>query len=150
MMTKGFFFFFFFFCATLYGLSKYTLTFDMCDIKLGSLNINGAREDAKRVSLFSLFKVKKLSIIFLQETHSTVENETEWKKEWDGEVFLSHKSSNSAGVGILFAKDFLPISCVIEEVIEGRLLKIQAVFENVKMTFINVYAPTVGAERVYF
>jgi len=31
---------------------------------------------------------------------------------------LSH--SNSAGVGILFAKDFLPISCVTEEVVEGR------------------------------
>lgn len=45
---------------------------------------------------------------------------------------------------------FLPISCVTEEIIEGRLLKIQAVFENVKLTFINVYAPTVGTERVVF
>ncbi len=48
---------------------------------------------------FSLF------FVFLQETHSTVDNEADWKKEWDGEVCLSHKSNNSGGVGILFSKD---------------------------------------------
>lgn len=63
---------------------------------------------------------------------------------------LSHKSNNSGGVGILFAKDFIPISVDIEEIIKGRLLKINACFENVKLIFINVYAPTVGTERVIF
>ena len=81
-------------------------------------NINGAREDVKRASLFSLCKVRKLNVVFLQETHSKVENEPAWRREWDGE-------------------DFLPISCVTEEIIEGRLLKIQAVLENVKMTFLQ-------------
>ncbi len=93
---------------------------------------------------FSLF------FVFLQETLSTVDNEADWKKEWDGEVCLSHKSNNSGGVGILFSKDFIPISLVTEEIVEGRLLKIHAVFENVKLIFINVYAPTVGTERVMF
>lgn len=50
----------------------------------------------------------------------------------------------------MFSRDFLPISFDVEEIIEGRLLKTQAVFENVKITFINVYAPTIGTERVVF
>lgn len=144
------FFFFLFLVVNFSALLKHNSTCAMCDIKLSTLNINGAREDVKRASLYSLFKAKKLNVIFLQETHSTVDNEIAWKKEWDGEIFLSHKSNNSGGVCIMFSKDFLPISCVTEEIIAGRLLKIQAVFENVKMTFINVYAPNVGTERVAF
>lgn len=139
MMFKRFIFIIFLF-VYFQVLFESSFTFKMCDFKLGSLNINGAREDAKRVSLFNLFKSKRLNVIFLQETHSTQDNEAVWRKEWDGEIFLSHKSSNSVGVGILFSRDFTPISCDIDEIIEGRLLKIQAVFENVKITFFNVYA----------
>lgn len=149
MMFKRFIFIIFLF-VYFQVLFESSFTFKMCDFKLGSLNINGAREDAKRVSLFNLFKSKRLNVIFLQETHSTQDNEAVWRKEWDGEIFLSHKSSNSGGVGILFSRDFTPISCDIDEIIEGRLLKIQAVFENVKITFFNVYAPTLGTERAIF
>ncbi len=141
-------------CVIFSGLFKWqsqcTSLFNMCEVKLGSLNINGAREEAKRAALFNLFKVRQLNVVFLQETHSTVDNEVDWKKEWDGEVCLSHKSNNSGGVGILFSKDFIPISFDIEEIVKGRLLKIQACFENVKLILINVYAPTVGTERVIF
>ena len=67
----------------------------MWDIKLGSLNINGARGAVKRAALFSLCRIRKLNVVFLQETHSTAESEAAWRKEWDGEVFFSHKSSKS-------------------------------------------------------
>lgn len=146
MMNKFILFSFFLFLF----LFRDSLIPKMCDINLGSLNINGARDDVKRASLFRLINAKRLNVTFLQETHSTAEIETEWKREWGGEVFLSHKSSNSGGVGILFSRDFLPVSCAAEEIIEGRLLKIRAQFEKVKMVFINVYAPTVGTERLAF
>lgn len=122
----------------------------MCDVRLGTLNINGARDDVKMASLFSLTNAKKLNVVSLQETHSTADNEADWRREWSGEVFLSHKSSSSGGVGILFSKDFLSISCVADEIIKGRLLKIRAEFEKVKMVFINVHAPPVGTERLAF
>lgn len=44
----------------------------------------------------------------------------------------------------------MPISCVADEIIKGRLLKIRAEFEKVKMVFINVYAPPVGTEKLAF
>ena len=120
----------------------------MCDIKLGSLNINGAREEVKRAALFSLFIGRKLDVVVLQETHSTAENEPAWRR---GGMEKSSSAIRAAAVDELLCcfLGFLPSSCVTENIIEGRLLKIQAVFENVKMTFINVYAPTVGTERAF-
>ncbi len=138
------------FCGLFKWQSQCTSLVNMCEVKLGFLNINGAREEVKRAALFNLLKVRQLNVVFLQETHSTVDNEVDWKKEWDGEVCLSHKSNNSGGVEIVFSKDFIPISSDIEEIIKGRLLKIHACFENVKCILINVYAPTVGTERVIF
>ena len=43
----------------------------------------------------------------------------------------------SGGVAILFSRVFLPVSSVTEEIVESP----------VKLTLINVYAPTVGTER---
>lgn len=91
MMVKCPMFCFSLSCVNFSVLFKRSFTL-MCDLKLGSLNVNGAREDVTRASLFSLFKVKKLNVIFLEETHSTADDETAWKKERDGEVFLSHES----------------------------------------------------------
>ncbi len=149
MMNKCILFLFFFFLFILL-LLKCSFILSMCDIKLGSLNISGAREDVKRASLFSLIKSKKLNVTFLQETHSTVDNESDWRREWSGEAFFSHKSSNSGGVGVLFSRDFLPVSCSVDDIIPGHLLKLCAEFEKVKMVFINVYAPTVASERLLF
>ena len=36
----------------------------------------------------------------------TLDNERDWKKEWSGDVFLSHRSFNSGGVGIMFSNNF--------------------------------------------
>uniref|UniRef100_A0A3B4TQD0 Reverse transcriptase domain-containing protein n=1 Tax=Seriola dumerili TaxID=41447 RepID=A0A3B4TQD0_SERDU len=120
----------------------------MGSIKVGSLNLNGARDQRKRASLFKLISMKKLDVVFLQETHSTEDNEIHWNKEWEGRTFLSHKSSTSCGVGILFSRNFMPQSVLSEEVIKGRLLKITADYENIKMIFINIYAPVLGTERL--
>ena len=110
----------------------------MCDFKIGTLNINGARDCFKRASLYQLFKDKRLDILFMQETHSTLDNERDWKKEWSGDVFLSHKSFNRDGVGILFSNNFKPVSYNEEVVVEGQLLKVKTQYEDVKMVFINL------------
>ena len=40
--------------------------------------------------------IKRLDVLFVQETHSTKNYENEWK-ECSGDVILSHESINSAG-----------------------------------------------------
>ena len=71
-------------------------------------------------------------------------------KEWDGLAIHSHNTSLSGGVAVLFAKSFLPYSYDVEEVVQGRLLKVKAVFENEVFVFICVYAPTLALERMVY
>lgn len=42
---------------------------------------------------------EKLNMTFLQETHSTLVNEPDWKREWTEKLSLSHRSSNSGWWG---------------------------------------------------
>ena len=39
-------------------------------------------------------------IIFLQETHSSINGEKNWCDEFKGELFFSHGKNNSCGVAI--------------------------------------------------
>lgn len=82
----------------------------MSHFKVGTLNLNGARDVRKRSTLYELVKLKNIDVMFLQETHSDVCNEVDWKREWGGEFVLSHGSSNSGGVAILFSKCCTPVS----------------------------------------
>lgn len=91
-----------------------------------------------------------MNMTFLQETHSTLVNEPDWKREWAEKQSLSHRSSNSGGVGVLFSKDFAPLFTSVEEPIKGQFLKINTEFENVMLVFVNVYAPTAELDRMIF
>ncbi len=55
------------------------LTFSVCmeTLRIGSLNINGGRDSSKRALVKEIVEQKKFNIVFLQETHSDVANETE-------------------------------------------------------------------------
>ena len=119
-------------------------------LTIGTLNLNGARDKMKRLTLIDFINLKKINVMLIQETHSDKTNEVDWRREWNGQIFFSHKSSVSGGVAILFSKDSLLLSCHVQDIVEGRLLMIKAVFESHTMVFLNVYAPTNGADRVTF
>ncbi|KAI3369590.1 hypothetical protein L3Q82_024474, partial [Scortum barcoo] len=84
--------------------------------------------------------LKKLDVLFVQETHSDSSNERDWRREWPGQVFLSHKQSNSAGVGILFSRAFSPQSVELHHVLPGHALMVKALYEKgalVRSRFMN-------------
>lgn len=60
--------------------------------------------------LFEFIRQKQTDIVFLQETHSDFRNESDWRREWDGQIILSHKSSISGGVAVLFQNIF---TCIL-------------------------------------
>ena len=71
-----------------------------------------------------MIKGKVLEVILIQETHSDDANEVDLRKEWEGNVVLSHKTSISAKLAILFAKNFSPAYYEVEEVVEpGQAVK---------------------------
>ena len=71
------------------------------NFKLLSLNARGIRSSDKRKSMFNWLLKSSADICFLQETYSTPEVESEWKKQWKGETFFSHGTNHSRGVLIL-------------------------------------------------
>ncbi len=114
----------------------------MGKLNLYSLNARGLRQQKKRLALFRFFKRKQNAIILLQETHSVITDDANWKKEWGGEIIFSHGAYNSKGVAILIPQNSDPI---IEKTLRddhGRYLAVKiSINENI-FTIINLYAPT--------
>lgn len=52
----------------------------MAIIHIASLNVNGARDDVKRMKVYETMKQKQLDVLLLQETHSDDINVTDWTK----------------------------------------------------------------------
>ena len=57
----------------------------MSHFKLSTLNVNGAIDVRKRACIFETLKLKKMNVKMLQEAHS--DNETDWRREFDGGLF---------------------------------------------------------------
>ncbi|KAI4882255.1 hypothetical protein NFI96_022783 [Prochilodus magdalenae] len=73
----------------------------MHTLRIGSLNTNGARDVYKREVLAQHIRLKKLNVVFVQETHSDEEDEVQWRMWWKRPVFLSNGTKVSAGLAIL-------------------------------------------------
>ncbi len=115
-------------------------------LRVGSLNVNGMRDMKKRVFLSEIINLKELNVIFLQETHSNLDNEGDWGLWWKGEHFLSHGNNLSAGVAIFFAPS-LNLNILWKNELEpGRLLIVRAEIHNMNFIFVNIYAPNLGIE----
>lgn len=119
-------------------------------LRVGSLNINGGRDERKRALVNEIIEQKNLHVTFLQETHSDVANEVEWGMWWKGQYVLSHKTNVSAGVAILFSPDLRVNVLKTEEVVNGRLILVRVDIDGFLFNFVNVYAPNVGHDRNIF
>ncbi|KAI4873887.1 hypothetical protein NFI96_008616, partial [Prochilodus magdalenae] len=113
-------------------------------LRVGSLNVNGFRDRVKQSLFAELLSLKQLHVCFLQETHSTDDMEADYGLWWKRDCFLSHGTNLSLGVAVLLAP-FLK-----SEVVPGRLLMVRALVFEHTFTFINMYAPNGGPDRVDF
>jgi exonuclease III len=68
---------------------------------VGCFNCNGLGNSRKRELVLKWLQDKEDSIFLLQETHSTLEMEPNWIRDWNGTVLFSHGTSNYTGVAIL-------------------------------------------------
>lgn len=138
----------------LYAFSFFSVFFPlfiyhMTSLNIGTFNINGCRGTAKRAALFDYLILKKADIVLLQETHTDVQNQTHWARDWKGNASLSHGTNLSAGVAILFSSRIVN-QPVMVEIMPGRILRVDITLGEIDYMFFNVYAPSVGQERVVF
>uniref|UniRef100_A0AAV2KFW0 Endonuclease/exonuclease/phosphatase domain-containing protein n=1 Tax=Knipowitschia caucasica TaxID=637954 RepID=A0AAV2KFW0_KNICA len=97
------------------------------------------------------FRLKKL----LSKVRAQVARDTQYCRDRvrleegvGGQLVLSHGSASSAGVAVLFSRRCLAVSVETEEVVAGRLLLVRAQLETTTVTFVCVYLPCTGAQRV--
>ncbi|KAJ3584279.1 hypothetical protein NHX12_014775 [Muraenolepis orangiensis] len=116
----------------------------MDTINIGTLNINGGRDRLKRALISEVAAQKHLDVIFLQETHRTSADDTDWGLWWEGPQVLSHGSNCSAGVAVLFKSAANATILSSDEVVKGRLLIVRAEIDSTVVCLINIYAPNQG------
>ena len=120
------------------------------DISVGSLNVRGINNDAKRKSVFNWAKKHKFDVTFMQETFSSQEIENSWKSEWSGPILYSHGTKHGKGTMILFKPDF-DFEIITENVdLNGRFIIVKIKVEGLILVLINIYAPNKENEKKGF
>ena len=111
------------------------------NIKIGSLNVRGLRNNKKREKMFCWLKDQPYNIILLQETHSTYNINNQLAQEWGNIAYFSGNKSNSQGVGILINEG---VKCDVvdyTDIFKGRLQAIKLKINHKNITIINIYGP---------
>ena len=101
-----------------------------------ALNVRGINSSRKRRAIFRQLHNKNASVIFLQETHSSNNQEKLWSSEWGSKIHFCHGSKHSKGVAILFNPK---IQVTIENQMQsedGRILILQVVIDGTKLVYI--------------
>ena len=122
---------------------------EKCNFNAVSQNVKGLREKIKRLTVFEHLK-KKGDIIFLQESHSTPDDESKWKEECEGEVLFSHGASNARGVMIIFSKklELEIVRSTLDK--DGRYIIVECLIQGTRFLIWNIYAPNNKVEHKSF
>jgi len=62
----------------------------MSKLKIISFNGNGLNSTLRRQKALVWGKKHNVDILFLQETHSTPDEESDWLRDWGGDIYMSH------------------------------------------------------------
>ena len=119
------------------------------NIHISSLNVRGLRNKEKREKIFTWLKDQSLSIIFLQETHSSNEIMNIWEKQWGSKAYFSGNSSQSKGVAILINNNFNYNIIEYRDLMPGRLQTLEIEINDKTLTLINIYGPNKDDTSVF-
>ena len=103
------------------------------------------------MKIITYFHSRNDDVIFLQETHSSVDQEKLWANQWGGKVFfLSSFATNSRGSAILLKPS---LNVDVESVIcdnEGRFIILVASVEDHRLIFLKTYMPQIKIIQISF
>ena len=111
-------------------------------IKFISNNVRGLQSHIKRRKIFHrLNSQPDPAVIMLQETHSTAQNEKQWRAEWGGQAYFCHGTNEARGVCILIKNNVDFQLKHTHKDLEGRLLQISGTLQDKSITISNIYGP---------
>ena len=119
-------------------------------LKLLSLHVRDLGNFKKRRAIFTWCRKQNADLIFLQETHSTISCESQWKKGWGSSIMFSHGCTNTRGVAVLIRSG---LDIVFQHEYcdsKGRLIMLKVQIKDKNYFLINLYGPNKDAEAVCF
>ncbi len=102
-------------------------------------NVREIRDLSKRKALFLFCMSQKREIYFFQETHSSFKDETFWRNQWGGNILFCHGTNHSAGVLILFDRNFSGSILQSFSSSEGRWIIVVILLGDFLFILANVY-----------
>ena len=106
-----------------------------------SANCQGLQNKNKRLDVLDYFSKRKPSIVCLQDTHWTQNDESIVRSMWKGDCITNGRSSNSRGVAILLCKSFeYNITSTFKDN-DGNLISLDLTIGDMSIKLINIYAP---------
>lgn len=110
-------------------------------LKFCSWNCRGFNNPVKRSKVLHHLQHMGAKIIYLQETHLRVSDQTRLKASWIGHTYHSSFQGRSRGVAIILHKS-IPFVCsnVIADP-NGRYLIVSGIMFNTPVLLVNIYGP---------
>ena len=108
-------------------------------------NVKGLKSSIKRVKMFEYFKNKigHWGILFLQETHSSIDTEKQWNDDFKG-----HGKTNSFVVPFAFYSN---VNIVVKNQFNddnGRILILEVTIDDTEYLLLNVYIGNTEQEKL--
>ena len=122
----------------------------MANFSVLSLNVRGLNDNTKRKAVFNWLKKTDSDIFLLQETHSHIDVESKWRREWNGPIFFSHGTKNAKGCCILARSSLEFGPCVVRADPNGRFIIVKCKIQDKDFVVGNIYGPNNEAEHVKF
>ena len=95
----------------------------------------------KKIKIFEYLKngISSIGFIFLQGTHSSVDDEKRWCDKLNSNLYFSLGKTNSCSValGYVVSKSFVLANQTADK--NGHLLLIEAIVDDVKFVLLNIY-----------
>ena len=114
-----------------------------------TINVRGLSE-IKFLSVVDCFHRESLDFCFVLETISDKRVMNSFCSCWRGSIYWSTAVGRRGGVAIFLAEELKNKVICWRKDADGRVLSILVNFNSVRINLINVYAPTVPAERAPF
>ena len=113
-------------------------------------NIKGIQNNSKRLSVVECFRNKlgNNGILFLQEPHSTFNDEVIWKNDFSGPAFYSHGTSQTCDVLTAY---FGNINFSVNKQVRdknGRILILDTNIDEIRYVLVNIYNANTEVEQV--
>ena len=115
-----------------------------------SYNVTEIQQSSKGIKVFEYLRSNSLpnSFVFLQETHSSVENEKQWSDDFKRKIFYSHGTTSSCVEAIAFLGSKSLEVVEIKNGDQGRILIRDIKIFDKELLLVNLYNANTEKEQL--